>query len=128
MPREPGVDRADRVAYVRVRGESHHDIVERAIEIEGAAQRLPSHPQDAEAFGLRQQSAGRHGEHEFRTARDADDLEHALATIDEGAQLHARREEIRFGKRLVDQHLVVARGVGPASRTQQHIVHARLAA
>ena len=127
VTREQRVDREDRVAHVRLRRESKHDVVERAVDIERAAQRLAPHPHDAEALRLGQHRARRHGEHELRAARDADDLEHALAAVDQRAQLHAGREQVRFGERFVDQHFVVARRIRPASRAQQHIVHAWLA-
>ena len=54
-------------------------------------------------------------------------FELAIAAVDQRAQLHAGREQIRFGERLVDQHFVVARRIGPAPGAQQHIVDARLA-
>jgi hypothetical protein len=127
MTCEPRVDGEHRVAYVCLRGKTQHYIVERAIDIERAAQRLASHPHHAKALGFGQQRAGRHCEHELRAAGDADDLQHAVSTVDQRTQLHAGRQQIGFGERFVDQDFVVARGVGPASGPQQHIVHARLA-
>ena len=80
-------------------------------------ERFAPHPQHTEALRLRQHCARRDRKHELRTARDANDFEHAITAVDQRAQLHARREQIGFGECLVDEHFVVAGRIGPAACT-----------
>jgi hypothetical protein len=86
VARKARIDGLECCPHVGAGCEPQHHIVERAVEIEGAAEGLTSHPQHAEPFRLRQHRAGCHREHEFRAARDADDLQHPLPAVDHRSQ------------------------------------------
>jgi hypothetical protein len=80
------VDPLDRFVLVRADEQAHRDGGKGAIQIEGRPERAPRHPDDAVTPVVGNQRPGRQRVDELRAERDADDLELALAAVDDRAE------------------------------------------
>ena len=114
----------------RLRGAAHQrerDVVERALQIVRRLQRGARHPDDAEAAIVGHQLAGAQRVDILRRQRHADDVQVALAPIDDCGDLIAGAQPVRIGERLANERLPrLVRRRSPAA-AQCDIVQCRLA-
>jgi hypothetical protein len=126
--REQIVEPVDHLALVGPVREGQRDAVEGAVEVEGEAEGVLVHPDDAVAPLVGDDLAAAHGEYELWRERDARDVQRREAPVDDGGDRVAGSELVRVGERLVDQHLVGVRGIEVEAAPEDGAVQARDAA
>ena len=124
--RQEAVNLLDDRSLGRSGRQGHDEIVEGALHVERASDRVLARPEDDEIAIVRKRQGRSRREHEFRRQRDADDAEGLESPIENDIDGVARTHHARMGIGGIDDDLLGARRIDPATLDQIEAVEQRL--
>ena len=119
---EYGIESRNYLRFVRFRSQRKHNVIERALHVEGRSQRVPAHPKDPEALVVGKRFHAADFVHVLRRERDSHNVQRFPPSVDHRADHIAHAQPVGHCERFADQRLIAASRFDVAALADRNVV------